>query len=49
MDSSLKKIFWKQFGASIDMLENAIAACPGDLWDGEAKFWFTSYHTLFFF
>ena len=48
MDSYLKTIFWKQFGASIDMLENAIAACPGDLWDGEAKFWLTNYHTLFF-
>lgn len=49
MDSSLKTIFWKQFGASIDMLENAIAACPDELWDAESKFWYNAYHTLFFF
>lgn len=48
MDNSFKETLWKQFGASIDMLENAITMCPGELWDTEEKFWYTSYHCLFF-
>ncbi len=44
----LKTILWQQFGAAIDMLENAITACPEKLWDGTSKFWYTAYHTLFF-
>jgi hypothetical protein len=37
MDNSLKKIIWQQFGASIDMIENAINACPGKLWDDRSQ------------
>ena len=37
-----------QFGASIDMLANAIEACPEKLWDTDSKFWYMAYHTLFF-
>lgn len=48
IDSSIKEILWKQFGASIDMLENAIKLCPPALWDTEAKFWYNAYHTLFY-
>lgn len=48
MDSSLKEILWKQFGASIDMLENSIKACPDKLWSSDSKFWYIGYHTLFF-
>jgi hypothetical protein len=48
--------FWKsavrhQFGAAIDMLENAVRACPGELWDHSGRgpeFWYLTYHTLFF-
>ena len=43
-----KKTIWQQYGAAIDMLENAIAACPDDLWNGESKFWYNAYHALFF-
>lgn len=43
----LKKVLWQQFGAAIDMLENAIKACPNDLW-AENNFWHLSYHTVFF-
>ena len=46
--SILKTILWQQFGAAIDMLKNAITACPEKLWDNNSKFWYTSYHTLFF-
>lgn len=48
MDISFRETLWKQFGACIDMLENAIVMCPNELWDTEDKFWYTSYHTLFF-
>lgn len=32
MDLFWKKILWWQFGAAIDMLENALVACPASLW-----------------
>lgn len=47
-DLALKEILWKQFGASIDMIENAINACPQELWTSKDKFWYIAYHTLFF-
>lgn len=39
MDKSLKETLWRQFSASIDMLENAIKLCPPEFWDTEKKFW----------
>ena len=48
MDSLLKEILWKQFGAAIDMLENALVACPDELWNTASKFWYNAYHTLFY-
>ena len=48
METLLKEIMWKQFGASIDMFENAVRNCPEDLWDTESKYWYIVYHTLFF-
>ena len=57
MDDALKNTVWQQFGAAMDMLEDAINLCPDPLWtavlwqdpDGEAygQFWFVAYHTLF--
>ena len=44
------KIIWSQFGASIEMLENAIKACPENLWSDRTQipeFWYLVYHTLF--
>src|SRR6476646_2144254 len=46
MDNELKESLWKQFGASIDMLENALRLCPDELWDTENKFWYNAYHCL---
>src|SRR3982751_5251986 len=51
MDANWKKILWRQFGASIDMLENAMLACPEELWRErreQPEFWYLVYHTLFF-
>jgi hypothetical protein len=47
MDKSTKETIWRQFGASIDMLENAIKLCPMESWDTEKKFWYIAYHCLF--
>jgi hypothetical protein len=50
---------WGQFGAAIDTLAAAMAACPAELWrsrlwdhagepPGFSEFWYLVYHTLFF-
>jgi hypothetical protein len=49
---------WNQFGAAIDMLENAIVACPDELWSDPSRrpawprkdvvgFWYVAFHALF--
>src|SRR6266550_3531979 len=47
--------FWRsairqQFHAAIDMLGNAIEACPNSVWSGQGQgaFWYLAFHTLFF-
>lgn len=57
MDSLLKTSIWQQFGAAIDMLDDAINLCPDQLWTAAlwkdeddaryGQFWFIAYHTLF--
>jgi hypothetical protein len=58
MDTTWKTALRQQFGASLDMLESSLRACPDDLWQirmwGErsgrpelAEFWYVAYHTLF--
>ncbi len=50
MDELWKDAIWGQFGAAIDMLDNAIEACPEDLWfdrTREPQFWYLVSHTLF--
>jgi len=47
----MKKIIWQQFGAAIDMLENAINGCPDDVWGQSrehSEFWYISFHALFY-
>ena len=48
MDTAFKEALWKQFGASIDMLENAILLCTDELWNNDKKFWYKAYHCLFY-
>lgn len=48
MINLVKETLWKQFGASIDMLENAIQMCPARHWDTEKKFWYNAYHCMFY-
>ena len=58
MDAIWKNIIWNQFGAAIDMLDNALRACPDELWRERlynehtvqpefTEFWCVGYHALF--
>ena len=50
MDETWKASIWQQFGAAIDMLENAARACPEVLWGDRSRrpeYWYLVYHTLF--
>jgi hypothetical protein len=51
MDKQCKTIIWSQFGAAIDMLENAIKVCPVELWRDRTRqpmVWYLVFHTLFY-
>ena len=46
----INEIIWSQFGASIEMMENAIDTCPENLWSDRTQkpeYWYLVYHTLF--
>jgi hypothetical protein len=50
MNPFWKNTLWQQFGASIDMLGNAIDACPDELWSDRSQqpeYWYLVFHTLF--
>ncbi|HEY7784567.1 MAG TPA: DinB family protein [Pyrinomonadaceae bacterium] len=50
MDLQFRDVIWHQFGAAIDMLENAINACPEEVWNDRSRnpqFWYVAFHTLF--
>ena len=57
METTLRTALWQQFGAAIDMLENALLACPSAHWNGllwsdprapaYPTFWSITHHTLF--
>lgn len=44
------RLFSHQFGAALDMLDDAIRACPDTLWGDRSRapeFWYVAYHALF--
>jgi len=50
MNTPWKTIIWGQFGAAIGMLENAMRACPDELWRDRSRrpeYWYIVFHTLF--
>jgi hypothetical protein len=58
MDENVKRAVWNQFGGAIDMLDDALSACPEELWQATvwddpedlttySEFWYLAYHTLF--
>ena len=51
MDADWRAILRRQFVAAVDMLENAVVACPEELWGDRSRrpeFWYVVYHTLFY-
>lgn len=53
-----KGILWRQFGAAIETLRNALNACPDGLWQAPlwneseshpefGEYWYVVYHTIF--
>ena len=48
MRDLITNCLWKNFGAAIDMLKNAIALCPDGLWKKDRKFYYLTYHTTIF-
>src|SRR5882672_2904665 len=48
MINALKESLWKQLGASIDMLKNAIILWPEEYWSTDKKFFYNAYHCLIF-
>jgi hypothetical protein len=58
METWWRTALWQQFGAAIDMLDNALISCPDSLWRQPvwhdpsvptqgAEFWYVAYHALF--
>jgi hypothetical protein len=58
MNIPWRTIIWQQFGGAIDTLDNALRACPDELWrarlwdhpserSGFSQFWYVVYHALF--
>jgi hypothetical protein len=58
MSPSWKETLWLQFGAAIETLQNALDACPEDLWQARlwrapdtrpefTEFWYVAYHAIF--
>jgi hypothetical protein len=51
VDTTWKTMVWRQFGAAIQMLENALLACPESLWSDRSRrpeFWYSVFHALFY-
>ena len=48
MLEELKNSLWQQFGASIDMLINALNAYPDTLYQNNKRFFYTAYHVAVF-
>lgn len=48
MNEHYKTELWGQFGAALDMFENALQKCPENIWDDGQNFWYIGFHTLFF-
>jgi hypothetical protein len=58
MSPLAKDILWHQFGAAIETLQNALDACPDELWRARlwhtsesrpefGEFWYIAYHAIF--
>src|SRR5688572_15946505 len=48
MTNELRQGLWRQFGASIDMLQNVISSCPDDFFSTHKRFYYMAYHSVIF-
>jgi len=48
MNIFIKDILWNQFGASIDMLINAISTCPDEYYLSNKRFYYIAFHSAIF-
>src|SRR5690242_1600601 len=48
IEDKFKECLWVNFAAEIDMLSNAVAMLPKELWHKEKKFFYLTYHTIIF-
>ena len=51
MEEVWRGAVWRQFGAALEMLENAVRACPEELWGDRGRrpeFRHVAYHALFY-
>jgi len=48
MEEKFKRCLSDNFVAAIDMLSNAVALCPDELWHREKKVFYLAYHTTIF-
>jgi hypothetical protein len=57
MHAFYRELLWRQFGAALDMLDNALHACPDAHWEDAvwpepedpvfSQYWYIIYHTLY--
>jgi hypothetical protein len=48
MDKIIRESIWNQFGAAIDMFENALLMCPDELWNSKCNFWYIAFDCLYY-
>jgi hypothetical protein len=48
MTEPFQESLWRNFGAAIDMLKNAVAMYPAERWQQRNKFFYLAYHTTIF-
>jgi hypothetical protein len=48
MTNELRQSLWRQFGGSIDMLQNVISSCPDDFFSTHKRFYYIAYHSIIF-
>lgn len=48
MEKLMREVLWNQFGASVDMLINAIANCPENYFELNKRFYYIAFHSTIF-
>ncbi|MHA7128694.1 DinB family protein [Algoriphagus namhaensis] len=48
MGKTSSELVWNQFGASIDMLIQAVRSCPLEYWEQNQRFYYIAFHSAIF-